>query len=99
MKRKLLIFCCALVVTGGIRAQMSGVFSVPGTFTSIAAAISSLNAVGVSGAVTINISAGYTETAPAGGYTMGVISGASATNSIVIQKSGTGANPLITAYT
>jgi len=33
-----------------LKAQMSGAYSVPSTFTSIAAAINSLNAVGVSAA-------------------------------------------------
>jgi hypothetical protein len=80
-------------------AQLSGAYSVPATFTSIAAAVASLNTAGVSAAVTINIAAGYTETAPVGGYTLGAIVGASATNSITFQKSGSGVNPLVSAYT
>lgn len=79
----------------GLRAQMSGVYTVPGSFSSIATAIGSLNAVGVSGAVTINIQAGYTETILAG-YSL-TATGTSA-NPITFMKSGSGANPLITAH-
>lgn len=80
------------------KAQMSGSYAVPATFTSIAAAINSLNAVGVSGPVSIDIAAGYTETAVVGGYTLNAIVGASSTNTITFQKSGAGANPIIYAY-
>lgn len=87
-----------LLTATGMNAQLSGNYAVPGTYTSIAAALADLNTLGVNGAVNINVNAGYTETAPIGGYTIGVITGASATNSIVIQKSGIGANPLISAF-
>ncbi len=79
------------------KAQISGVFTVPGSYTSVAAAISDLNTQGVNGAVTINVAAGYTETAPVGGFTL-TATGTIA-NTITFQKSGIGANPLITAYT
>ncbi len=79
------------------RAQISGVFTVPGSYTSVAAAIVDLNTQGVNGPVTINVAAGYTETAPVGGFTL-TATGTSA-NPIVFQKSGAGTNPLITAYT
>jgi hypothetical protein len=79
-------------------AQLSGAYAVPGTFTSVAAAINSLNIAGVSGPVTINVSAGYTETVTAGGFTLNSIVGASSTNTIVFQKSGVGANPILYAY-
>src|ERR1700744_4139895 len=81
------------------KAQLSGSYSIPATYTSMAAAIADLNALGVNGPVTFNINAGYTENAPVGGYTLNAVSGASATNQIVFQKNGAGANPLITAYT
>lgn len=87
----LILFSCV-----STKAQMSGSYPVPGTFTSIAAAVSSLNAVGISGAVSIDIAAGYTETAPVGGYSLTATGVAG--SSIVFQKSGAGANPLITAY-
>lgn len=101
MKKTTQKFLCILAVvltTGRITAQLSGPYSIPGSYASIAAAIADLNTSGVSGAVTINIAGGYTETAPAGGYSLGVIAGASAANTITFQKSGAGANPLISAY-
>jgi hypothetical protein len=90
------VLLCIIVCAAKLQAQMSGTYSVPASFTSIAAAISSLNAVGISGGVTINISAGYTETVVAGGFSM-TATGTSA-NPIVFQKDGSGANPLLTAY-
>src|SRR5688572_14337515 len=84
------------VMTG--KTQIGGASTVPGSFPTIAAAINTLNIVGVAGAVTINVAAGYTETAPAGGYKLFNPPGGSASNYVIFQKSGTGANPLITAY-
>jgi hypothetical protein len=96
--RKILLFTCGLflsIITTS-KAQLSGVFTVPGTYTSIAAAINDLNTLGINGPVTINVAAGYTETAPVGGYTL-TATGTLA-NPIVFQKSGIGSNPLISSY-
>ncbi len=98
MKKQLLVTCGLLIfLVGTTRAQLSGVYSVPGSYTSVAAAINDLNTQGVSGAVTINIAAGYTETTPVGGFTL-TATGTLA-NPITFMKSGAGVNPLITAYT
>jgi hypothetical protein len=97
--RQFICVTLVLLTSSGLWAQMSGTYNVPSNFSTIAAAINSLNAVGVSGAVTINISAGHTETATAGGYSLFAVAGASSANPITFQKSGIGANPLITAYT
>lgn len=86
------------ILTISVKSQLSGVYTIPGSFPTIAAAINSLNAVGVSGPVTINVATGYTETAITGGYTLNTITGASATNSVVFQKSGAGNNPVVYAY-
>ena len=80
-------------------AQIAGVFSVPGNFPSLAAAVNTLNISGVAGGVTINVSAGYTETAVSGGLKLYQIPGASSTNQVFIRKSGVGANPVLFAYT
>jgi|GEM_PF-2979439 len=86
-------------------AQLSGVKTVPGDYATIAAAVSALNSQGLSTAVTINVAAGHTETAPAGGILLGsstLHSGAvslSASRTLTIRKNGTGANPRITAFT
>ncbi|MCX6252216.1 MAG: GEVED domain-containing protein [Bacteroidetes bacterium] len=79
---------------------LTGTKSVPGDYPTIAGAIASLNVLGVgTGGVTFNIAAGYTETfaSPTAGYittNTGTLS-----NQIIFQRSGTGANPLITAPT
>ncbi len=96
---KIIASCILLLLyTNKYKAQMAGTYNVPGTYTSIGSAINDLNIFGVTGAVTINVAAGHTETAPVGGYTLNSIVGASSTNQITFMKSGVGANPLITAY-
>ena len=78
-------------------AQLSGTKSIPGDYATIAAAITDLNTQGVGpGGVTFNIAAGYSETAPVGGYE--ITATGTLANPIIFQKSGVGANPLITAY-
>src|SRR4051812_39210370 len=84
-------------IVGNSKAQLAGTFTVPGTYSTIAAAITDINTQGVNGAVTILINAGYTETAPAGGYSLTATG--SFTSPITFQKNGPGSNPLITAYT
>jgi hypothetical protein len=96
--KKFLLLCFAFSLSV-FKSQIAGSFSVPANFPSIAAAIATLNTQGVAGAVTINIAGGYTETAPLGGYQLFNPVGSSATNSVVFQRFGTGANPLITAST
>ncbi|OQY72863.1 MAG: hypothetical protein B6D44_08950, partial [Ignavibacteriales bacterium UTCHB2] len=97
------IFLVSFIFTIDTFAQLSGTKTIPGDYATIAAAITDLNTQGVgSGGVTFNIAAGYTETAPTGGYLLGstvLNASTSASNPIIFQKSGTGANPLITAFT
>ncbi|MFM2207317.1 MAG: hypothetical protein RL213_1292, partial [Bacteroidota bacterium] len=93
------------ITVGG--APLSGSYTIGGAgcgnFTTLASAVSHLSTYGVSGNVTINLPAGFTETAPVGGYQLnmcglaaGLRSGPSQT--ITFQKSGSGANPILTAY-
>jgi hypothetical protein len=84
-------------IVGNSKAQLAGTFTVPGTYSTIAAAVSDINTQGVNGTVTILVNAGYTETAPAGGYSLTTTG--TATSPIIFMKNGAGANPLITAYT
>lgn len=86
----------AFFVFGKSLAQLSGTYNVPATYTSIAAAINALNTQGVSGPVTIEINAGYTETAPVGGFSLTATG--TALNPITFIKTGIGANPLVSAY-
>ncbi|HTO36467.1 MAG TPA: hypothetical protein VLZ72_09515, partial [Flavobacterium sp.] len=85
-------------------APLSGVYSIPGDYNTISEAAIDLNDFGISGWVVFNVQAGHTEIAPSGisstlpgGITFGSISGASSSNTITFQKSGSGANPLVTA--
>lgn len=89
-------FWLILLFSGRSLAQLSGTYNVPGTYTSIAAAINALNTQGISGPVIIQINAGYTETAPSGGYSL--TASGNAINTITFIKNGSGANPLISAY-
>jgi len=80
-----------------LKAQLSGVKTIPTDYASIALFVTDVNAQGVgAGGVTLNVPAGYTETST------GVISltaTGTIANPIIIQKSGAGANPVITSYT
>lgn len=81
-------------------AQITGVNTVPGTFATIEAAVTALNTFGVgAGGATINVAAGYTETPTAPLVLTITNNSPNAANPLVIQKSGVGANPLITAFT
>lgn len=86
----------SVLIFGRLQAQLSGTYSVPLTYTSIAAVITDLNIQGVNGPVTILVDAGYTEVAPVGGYSL--YATGTSTNPITFQKNGSGTNPLITAY-
>ena len=77
--------------------QLTGIKNIPGDYSSVAAAISALNTLGVgSGGVTFNVTAGYTESFPA--LTSGLITATgTSSNPIVFKKNGAGLNPVITA--
>jgi parallel beta-helix repeat protein len=84
-----------------IKAPLSGAYTVssvatPGctTYTSIRDAVADVNTLGVSGPVTFNVAAGHTETSA---NIVLQTSTTNATNTLTFQKSGSGANPLITA--
>ncbi|HKR06693.1 MAG TPA: GEVED domain-containing protein, partial [Bacteroidia bacterium] len=76
------------------KAQLTGTKNIPGDYANIAAAVTDLNSQGVgAGGVVFNVAAGNSETAPVGGINL-TATGTSS-NTIVFQKSGAGANPLI----
>jgi hypothetical protein len=100
--RKFYFLLTAIVCGLVSNAQLSGPKTIPGDYATITAAVTALNTSGVGpGGVTFNVNAGHTETAPAGGIVMGsaTLNASSVANPIVFQKSGAGANPLITAFT
>lgn len=78
-------------------AQLSGIKTIPGDYATIQAAIADLNIQGVgTGGVTFNVTAGHTETSS--NMVIAITTNPpTVLNPIVFQKSGAGANPLITA--
>ena len=93
-----IILTCISAISEKTYAQpIIGIKTIPGNYTSIEMAIAALNSNGVgTGGVTFNVAAGHIETfsVPTAGTL--TATGTSA-NPIVFQKSGIGANPLITA--
>ncbi len=86
-----------LFFTGtSVFAQLTGTKNIPGDYATVALAITDLNAQGIgAGGVTFNVAAGYTETIAA---RLNITATGTSGNPIIFQKSGVGANPLITAY-
>ncbi len=83
-----------LLFSGLANAQLSGTKTIPGDYATISAAILNLNAVGVGGGgVTFNVAAGHTETTT---DSLAITATGTVDNPIVFQKSGAGANPIIT---
>ena len=77
----------------GLNAQVSGVKTIPTDYATIAAFVADVNTLGVGiGGVTLNVPAGYSEstTAP-----ILLTATGTAVNTITIQKSGTGADPIV----
>lgn len=74
----------------------AGNYQIPSScFPTLASFVTAINAGSIVGAVTVNIDAGYTETAPAGGYNLTATGTAS--NTITFIKNGSGTNPTFTA--
>jgi hypothetical protein len=87
-----------------LSGALSGIYIIPSPcFPTVASAATYLNANGISAAVTFNVTAGHTETAPIGGIsfngagTAGNLATGTIANPIIFQKFGAGANPTITA--
>ena len=78
-------------------SQLTGTKSIPGDYASVTAAITDLNTQGVgTGGVIFNVAAGYTESGVNVVLTCPV-NPPSVSKPITFQKSGAGANPLLTA--
>ncbi len=86
-----------ILFPGNSFAQLTGTKTIPGDYATIESAIAELNLQGVgSGGVIFNVAAGYTETFS--DPLVGTITATGTqTDQIIFQKSGGGANPLITA--
>ncbi len=96
---RLTVLAFVFVFLTAIRANaqaLTGTKSIPGNYSSIAAAVADLNTNGVgTGGVVFNIQAGYTETLTG---PLLVTATGTAANPITFQKSGSGANPMITSF-
>ncbi len=92
--KQLTIAVGLLIASFAAKAQMSGTYTVPGSYPTISAAVNALNSQGINGPVTINVNAGHTETVAG---TIILNATGTASNTITIQKSGIGANPKLTA--
>ena len=92
------ILCSALLIlgSGSLFGQVSGIKTIPTDYATITAFITDINANGIgSGGVTLNVPSGYTETAPAGGFT--ITATGTVANPIIIQGTGGAPKPIITA--
>ena len=70
--KKVYLLLLTILFAATINAQVTGTKTIGVDYPTIAAAISALNTQGVgAGGATINVPAGYAETAPAGGYLLG----------------------------
>jgi hypothetical protein len=78
-----------------------GTYSIPGSYATIAAAVTALNAAGISGAVTFNCAGGGTETAPAGGIHLGsaALNATTSAAKTITFKTASGTDYKITAGT
>jgi len=94
--KKLIIFFAALLISSITFGQLTGTKNIPGDYATLVAAVADLNTVGVgAGGVTFNVAAGYTETITSA---ISITATGTLPNQIIFQKSGVGANPLITGY-
>ncbi|MGC4101315.1 Ig-like domain-containing protein [Ferruginibacter sp.] len=98
--KKVYFLLLPLIYCFNSHAQVTGVKNIPGDYASLSAAITALNTTGVgAGGATINLTAGYAETAPAGGFQLGnTLLNASTSSTNPLKFVGLG-NNIITAQT
>jgi hypothetical protein len=90
--------CFALLIlgSGSLFGQVSGTKTIPTDYATIAAFITDINTNGIgAGGVTLNVPSGYTETAPAGGFS--ITATGTVADPIIIQGTGGAPKPVITA--
>jgi hypothetical protein len=96
MKKSLLLATLLLLLCTTGFGQLTGMKTIPGDYKDIATAIDSLNSAGVgAGGVTFDVAAGHVTSFTSLNDGLITVTGSS-TSPVVFQKSGTGANPLIT---
>jgi trimeric autotransporter adhesin len=99
MKRSFLTsFISLMICSAGFTQPLTGNKYIPGNYPTVAAAIVALNTQGVgTGGVTFSLTAGYTETFASPTSGLITTTTGSSTRPILFQKSGTGANPVISS--
>ncbi|MFM1894098.1 MAG: hypothetical protein RIQ90_1264, partial [Bacteroidota bacterium] len=91
---RLIVVACILLLSPKAFGQLTGIKNIPGDYPNVTAAVTDLNLQGVgAGGVTFNIAAGFTESTSA---QITITATGTAADPIVFQKSGAGANPIIT---
>src|SRR5512133_2711708 len=98
MKNRLAVFSMmliALLLSAHVCAQMTGSYTILGSYASIALAVADLNTLGATGGVTFNVAANYTETVTA---PILITATGAAGNVVTFQKdpATSGLNPIIT---
>ena len=90
---RLSIFICLFLFSTTAFGQLSGIKNIPGDYPNVTAAVTDLNLQGVgAGGVTFNVAAGFIESTTA---QITLTATGTAADPIVFQKSGVGANPII----
>jgi hypothetical protein len=90
----LLVLCSIVFLSENTLAQLTGVKTIPGSYTTMESAIADLNLQGVgTGGVTFNVAIGYTESVIA---PLTITATGTSGNPIIFQKNGTGLNPKVT---
>ena len=88
------IVACILLLSPKAFGQLTGIKNIPGDYPNVTAAVTDLNLQGVgAGGVTFNIASGFTESTSA---QITITATGTAADPVVFQKSGAGANPVIT---
>jgi hypothetical protein len=91
---RLIVVACILLLSPKAFGQLTGIKNIPGDYPNVTAAVTDLNLQGVgAGGVTFNIAAGFTESTSA---QITITATGTAADPVVFQKSGAGANPVIT---
>lgn len=98
MYKLLVAVVFALLAHSGVNAQITGTKTIGVDYPTLNDALIALNTSGINGNVIINVPAGYTETAPVGGFVLGstaLNATTSTTNTLTIRKDGSGADPVL----
>ena len=101
MKRSCMLLLMTFASIVSYATAVTGTKTIGTDYLTLAACISDLNTNGISGNVIINVPAGWTETAPTGGYILGssaLNASTSSSSTLTFQKNGSGANPLLTSF-